>query len=59
MFIINSSDGNQRLDQKVTYLRNTAYPAPNTEDLVQTITLLPRDGDTTQYLLSFLTFKVD
>ena len=58
VFIISSSDGNQRLEQKVTYLRNTAFPAPNTEDTVQTITLMPRDGDTTQYLLNFLTFKV-
>ena len=44
MFIISSNDGNQRLEQKVTYLRNTAFPAPNTEDTVQTITLMPRDG---------------
>ena len=58
VFIISSSDGNQRLEQKVTYLRNTDFPASNTEDLVQTITLMPRDGDTTQYLLNFLTFKV-
>ena len=58
VFIIMSDDNINLLDQKVVYLRNLAFPQASTTNLVQTITLKPKDEDTSQLLVEFLEFQV-
>ena len=57
-FIIETDDGAAVARNKVTYLRNPSFPQPDTATRQQTVQLIPRDGDTTQFLLEFLMFDV-
>ena len=56
--IVTTEEMTARVDQKVTYLRNPSFPQADTMDRMQTISLVPRDNDTMQFLLEFLDFKV-
>ena len=57
VFIITSDDNINVLDQKVAYLRNQAFPQASNTNLVQTITLKPKDEDTSQLFVEFLEFQ--
>ena len=56
--IVKTDDGAARIDQKVAYLRNPAFPQADTMDRMQTVSLIPRDNDTMQFLVELIDFKV-